>query len=511
MDNLSGAKYFLATQSDDYYTNSLVNSPRISTIVILKILSFIFHAQVETIIATLGVIINIIGLPLFILAVNSKITETQNSKTKSISIAPAIAVITVLNMDFLHNIEVNGFFINPFSQGATTSNLAILIFLSGIITENKNIKKSLLILSLLLHVSSFIYLLLLFALVSDKKRWKFSRDQAPVFWSACFAIAGIAVIAFLKIVQVNGVGWEYYVENRAPNHFVISTSTPRALTVILWSLLGIAILFKSIFMSKKYAAIYLGIVTVSIFFFSYHFYALPFAIGFLCLALGIQLRVIAIATITLLFLFFLQHFPIDSISIAASMLVPATRYVSIVTLFLFVNLLLGIDKKINFNPSSKFTLTSTSKPPKTLIVFLLVSTFACTVLSSVSAIKNFTYLRSKVSSFDFKNEIAKKELIFLDVSSQGWREFGNYSIFVDDYPFWGNLNEYRTRSILRFKLISLVQEGNLNSEELQEIQEESRFREEIMLVTSKKYAHNLRNLSCLYRYEFLLCDLGEKN
>lgn len=508
MDNLSGAKHFLVNQTDDYYTNSLMNSPRIFTIAILKVFALIFHAQVETIIAILGVLINIFGPLLFIMAVNGEMDQIKNRKATTIPLVPAFTLITILNMDILHKIEVNGFFINPFSQGATTSNLAFVIFLFGIIAARNHIRIPMFILSLLIHISTFLYLFILFAAAKNMRSWKSKIRKKPIITSVCFAII---VLLLLTMEHMNEDGWKYYVENRAPNHFVISTSTPELLRFALWALFGLSLIFNLVAKHKRCTLIFLGVATLTIFFSAYHYYALPFAIGFICMALNIAVRSVAYTTFSLLYLLLLQDFPIDSISVATSMLLPGTRYVAIVTFYLLTTFLFGIYTKFNKPSFDRLVFTKFTRPYKAMIGILIFSTLVCTFLSSKVAVSNFEILGNTIPSFSSREEIVNRDLIFLDVSSQGWREFGNFSIFVDEYPFWGNLTEYKKRAIFRSRIVSLIEKGELKSDRLRSVQAQFNVHQEITLISSRRNAKELSNLPCLSRHEILLCDLGMKN
>jgi hypothetical protein len=146
-----------------------------------------------------------------------------------------------------------------------------------------------------------------------------------------------------------------------------------------------------------------------------------------------------------------------------------------------------------------------------MIGMLIFSTLVCTFLSSKVAVSNFEILGNTIPSFSSREEIVNRDLIFLDVSSQGWREFGNFSIFVDEYPFWGNLTEYKKRAIFRSRLVSLIEKGELKSDRLRSVQAQFNVHQEITLVSSRRNTKELSNLPCLSRHEILLCDLGMKN
>jgi len=123
-----------------------------------------------------------------------------------------------------------------------------------------------------------------------------------------------------------------------------------------------------------------------------------------------------------------------------------------------------------------------------------------TNLSIYGDITNEKFLVLK-KSINIANQSAQRvegDLIFLDVESQGWREFGNVSIFVDDYPFWGNLEEYRIRNLFTDELVKLTLNGQLDVKRIYLLKKEYGVRAKLVLVTTKSIAAHLQKFDCNY-------------
>lgn len=506
IDNLSGVNEFLEGPSNDYYTNSLINSPRIFTIAILKILVLIFNSQSETVIAIMGAIIYVCGAPLFIVAVRKITSGYKIISSRTPFILGSCALLTILNLDFLHNIEVNGFFINPFSQGATTANLAIVIFLIGLVMSNRLTRLFLFALSLLVHISTFFYLFALFLLWRIDLKWIAKRKFLQLICAFC---CFIAIPILIKVQDLSGSGWEYYVEKRAPNHFMISTTSPKILNLVLLFSFLMIVMFHSTIKKPNYATAYFTIVGCAIFFSAYHFYALPFGIAAICLFLQIQSSLVTGTTSLLVVLLALQSFPLKSISIFSSMFFPATRFISLITLFLATVFITEISSKIvqvwPTNPSNKIVLKNSMGMTIGLCIITLLGIF----ITSEKALRDFSNQRRTIPSLGSAELINGKELIFLDVSTQGLREFYHISIFVDEYPFWGNLNEYRKRSIFRSKVENMFRNGELGSNEIRTLAKRFEFTQPIVLATSRENSDAFKGLPCSTSQHMIFCNIWE--
>ena len=131
IDNLSGVIKLSGLSTNDYFTQSSIHSPRIFTILFIRFLTLTLHVSPETAISILGSIVVILGLPLFLVAVKKRFSGKALGDIKLIECLVFFICLSLLSTNYLHEIEVNGFFINPFLQGATTANLSILLFLIG--------------------------------------------------------------------------------------------------------------------------------------------------------------------------------------------------------------------------------------------------------------------------------------------------------------------------------------------------------------------------------------------
>jgi len=142
IDNLSGVIKLSDVSTNDYFTDSSIHSPRIFTILFIKLLTILLNVSPEKAISILGSLVAIVGLPLFVVAAKKRFSLNALGDLKLIEFPIYFIFLSLVSSNYLHKIEVNGFFINPFLQGATTANLSTLFFLIGYLA-NRKISKSL--------------------------------------------------------------------------------------------------------------------------------------------------------------------------------------------------------------------------------------------------------------------------------------------------------------------------------------------------------------------------------
>jgi len=337
------------------------------------------------------------------------------------------------------------------------------------------------------------------------KAWEEGRKR---FSTAIYLLAATVVVSALGIyAYVNLPGWSYYVKSRAANHFVITTSDKAFLQLSLSILLILCvILLLATNYRYKYVSFFL-LCSVCISLTAYPLYAIPYAIACLCLALKINEKLCVPPILILLGLFVLQAFPSHLISITTSMLLPATRFTSILTLYLLCLLVLEIGKRarrITYLPLKSGYISM--QRGKIAVILLIITTANILIYAKITN-ENFSALKKTIT---IENKILNKvnsELIFLDVPSQGWREFGNMQIFVDEYPFWGNLEEYRHRNLFRERLLKLAFTRELNWNKVETLKEVFDVNTNLVLVTTKKNLKYFGNFNCSHSSANYFCDL----
>jgi hypothetical protein len=502
---MAGIKSLGGGTTSDYYTLSSLHSPRIFTIFPIKVISIFSSASPETVISFLGSLIAVLGVPLFIVAAKKRVTGNNFEDINIFEMLVLIVFLTILSMKVMHKIEVNGFYINSFLQGATTSNLSMTIFLMGYVISQKKWKRILYFLSILSHFSTGLFMVLIFykkPINPFKLRDK--KSQHKIFLTTgIFAGFNLAIY-----IHANLLSWTYYVENRAANHFLITTSNKSILqiTLLFLVIMGIIILTASK-NPYKYLTLFL-LTSLCIFLTSYPLYAVPYALACLCFALKINEKLYVPATLGLLGLFGLQAFPLGIIAVPTSMLLPATRFTSVVTLYLACLLTIEIARITRTMTQRFFKRICSPIQPSKLVSLFLIITITNILTYANQTNEKFLSLKNSIPTVNASTIKARSELIFLDVSSQGWREFANTSIFVDDYPFWGNLEEYRSRNLFRNEILKIALNDQLDPNKIDVLERKFKVNTNIILVTTKENISHLQKFKCNYRQTYYWCDLG---
>ena len=504
IDNLSGVIKLSGVPTNDYFTESSIESPRVFTIIFIKFITLTLDVSPESTISFLGSFVAILGMPLFVAAAKKRISGKFLENLKLIEYLIYFLFLSLLSANYLHKIEVNGFFINPFLQGATTANLSIMLFLMGYLSNKKIWKWSLYLLSILFHISTGLFMLVIFnGTFITTRREKSKKSQKAIRISSLLLI----ILVLTIYAHRNLPSWSYYVNNRAANHFVI-TSSDRS--VLQLTLLILSILCVAHLLTPKYRYKYIVFFLISgvfLFFATYPLYAVPYALVCLCLALKIREELCVPAVLTLLGLFGLQAFPLDLISIPIAMFLPATRFTSIVTLYLLCLLVLEIGKRARQTNCLSFTNRESSNQSGKIAGVLLIITIANINFHANTTNENFGVLRRAISIENTQISEIKRELIFLDVPSQGWREFGNRQVFVDEYPFWGNLNEYKRRNLFRDKILDLAFKKQLDLNEIEKLKRIFGVKSNLLIVTTDANLLFFNNFTCTLAKSNYWCDL----
>jgi len=507
IDNLAGVNSNITDTIEDYYTGSVFSSPRVVSIFLLKIISSLFFFDGISTIITVGIVVTNIGPPLFLLAARKKISRGRVSDVSIADISIAIVFFTLLNSTNLHKFEVNGFFINPFLQGATTSNIASILFLVGFLMPRSKCQSTLIALSIVCHITTGLFMCAIFAspLKIKSKNLTLSASRKMYLLVSC-VIGALGV----KYITNELEAWTYYVRYRAGNHYIISTSDEKLLELtILISLVGyLAAMLRN---SLKCTLISGFAVCILIAVTAYPYYALPFGLAVLSSLLSRNAANINRPFILLLFLLGMQNFPVSEISIPFSILMPATRVVSILCLYFMC--LISIDASTEIRrrlDNSCSILKPSNKKSVTLIIFVSLIVIGQQLVSP-DAKTQFEQLKIKVNRVFPPNLARTDQILAIGIDTVGWREVKKANIFVDEYPFWGNLQEYANRSKFKLEVEKYMQDMKMNPRAIDEIRTKYKIFMPIILIAAVQDSNRLQGLNCLPRAEFIVCRLEESN
>lgn len=503
MDNLAGVNSNITDTKADYYTGSLFSSPRVISVFLIKIISSLFFVDGISAIITVGTLVMNIGPPLFLLAVRKRISPDRVSGISIADILIAIVFFTLLNSINLHKFEVNGFFINPFLQGATTSNIASILFLVGFLIPRSKCKSTLIALSIVCHLTTGLFMYAIFA--SPFKILKLSVSR-KIYLLVLFVIGALGV----KYITNELEAWSYYVRYRAANHYIISTSNEKLLELaILISLIGYLVSMlrnslKCTLISGLVASILIAIT-------SYPYYALPFCLAVLSATLSRNATNINRPFILLLFLFGMQNIPVREIAIPFSILMPATRVMSLLCLYFICLISIDGTTRLRREPHDSCSILKLSNK-KSGALIVCVSLFAVgQQLVSADVKTQYEQLEIKVNR-EFPPNLAKADQILaIGLDTVGWREVKRANIFVDEYPFWGNLREYAKRSKFKSEVEKLMQDLKMNPRSLYEVRTKYKIFEPIILIVEIQNRKQLQGINCLSRAGFFVCKLEESN
>lgn len=506
IDNLSGLQAIGSGNIHDFYTISTLRSPRIFSILIFKAFSVLTRLSAPSTIALIGALIAVIGLPLFVMSVKKRFVIDTKYQIKMKEILAIGCFFTFLNSNVIHQIEVNGFYTNPFIQGATTSNICMIIFFIGYLNKNHKVNYLFSALSLLIHLTTAIFLILIF--FSFTKWMEFNiKTKRVLFLLIVTILTGTVTIAWFYPEKTQFA--QYYVHYRAQNHFEISSDHIFWLFTILLLLFLAQNIFK-LYIKNRYfdVLIYITLGT-AIAFLAYPMYFLPFLLSSVVLLLIEKTKVISQPIQVLLLLFLLQSFPLDPLSSLFSLFIPATRFVSMLSLFLMTILVLhaiGFHKKLS---KGRYKFTRGAKL-RSILISVLLGISLLNIKNSFQELQTqIRYL--KITVLDNGINFNKKDLKLLpiEVDTLGWREFRKANIYIDEYPFWGNLDEFRIRSNFQAEARELIDKNQFTKIAAIMLLRKYEIQDQITLVAPLKIKNNLRQLNCHIREEYILCNLQD--
>jgi hypothetical protein len=464
------------------------------------------------ILAISGALVSAVGLPLFFLSIRkaygSKLPFSINT------LIGALIFFMVLNSSYLHLIEVNNFYINPYTQGATNANLAAMIFMFGYLLKNRSIKIFLIFLSFSFHVSTgFFFSLILYS----KKLWstiKLLERKIGKFKLVLLVLLQIVIFSFLvfNLNEENKTGWEFYILNRAPHHYVVDSNLETATWLpIIYSLITVAIV-GSQFVSRKYVYLiflFSFVVVLSALGFAY---ALPFLIALIIIIFDFSsILHVGFVVGTLSLLLALQTSQVSAISNFFSVFIPGTRYVSFVMAYLFAIACSRIFEK--FPALGGRSITIFNNRILTTIYTLLL--FGCLVASfdliARSSIKSFDEIKVETERI-FPIPFSNDELIIpIGVDTTGWREFANANIYIDDFVIWSNLNEYARRNQLVKEIEKDLSSGDFRGQEYKLIGSRWKSDLKVLFIFNRTAKFETSNMDCSEQEIYIICTLERVN
>jgi hypothetical protein len=445
IDNLSPLNYFEKNRSinSDFYSFSTNHSLRLPVVLILHILNLIPHESSYFSLVLLSVFILLVGLPLLIVAV---------SRTLSLNISSNIVAVTILmlllNSGHFARFETNDFYLNPFAQGATTSNISTIFFLISCIV-NTRISIPLKLLSILCHISTGLILVIILELT--RLRIHSTKEDRKIYiLKKVLILISLLVIGLVYLSTQNLSSWRYYLIERAPHHFKLSYSSTNLNHTLIF-LIAFFWTFTIFHINNKLFKFFKIFITILTFYVAYKVkfnYALPSLLGLIALTLYRKnsniTKIICNLEFALWTLISIQ-IGVNTILISPFvMILPGTRIIP------FVNSILVLAIVINY--SDRFlAITQWKQINFKINSRLLYLTYILFIVTSLIIV--FGAHLSKYNKFEqdikmeYKSNISMKNKVFipLDVDSTGLREFAGMSIYVDDYVFWGDLNEYQKR------------------------------------------------------------------
>ncbi len=510
MDNLSGVNSFLKSHTPDFYSNSIIHSPRIFAIVIFKTLASVMSVDAISVLTFLGAVISLVGPPLFFAAVGKTVFPEKKLKVNAPQISIPIFLLFALNLKVLHKFEVNGFYINPFIQGATTSNIASVMFLFGIMLKKSSLRRAFISLSILIHISTGIFLVIVFII---SKQAGINKIMVSIVRRSMILAATISlfIVTSWLYVRDNLASWRFYTTERAGNHFVITTEKEVAFQVVLVTSLICVIFLEAKKSSYRLsAAAYLGI-GVAIICTAYPNYALPFALGAIGITLSKKTYLFTTSTITLLLLLSMQNVDIVELSIGFSMFFPGTRFVSLFSLYSLCVITVVISEKIADKLPRIKTQSLGNFAKSTVSLISAGVTLFGTHATYSNLSRDFSDLRAHVTREFPVGVNNSKPILPLGLDTQGWREFQNANVFVDDYPFWGDLGEYMNRSKFKSELELLMRNDQISQNQVELLLKAYKISFPITLVVSRKEKYHFGNLTCRKNSAHVICNLKNSN
>ena len=356
--------------------------------------------------------------------------------------------------------------------------------------------------ALLIHITTAIFFICIVMVLRESKlNVKLVKSRKILFFATILLVS--FSLAFSLAFKTNQDGWIYYVTERASNHYIVSTATPfQHQWVLVFSIIILWFLNISI---AKFNKKFIISVLISIAYFisqvAYVNYAIPIVLVALIIILSktLQRPLIILLSIQSV-LFVLQASEIQIVSITSSLFIPGTRFNSIFVLTLIM--LIVIEIKVVLIAKIKPTrleLKNFNVYQPAFNIVILVFVFAVSFGKSMDAYQAIQSSAETKISFKVK---AGKQYLPIGVDTVGLREFQNMNIYVDEYPFWGDLSEYAQRSKFKNELIESIENFQLTPLRAEELRTSYHVNERIILYVTREYGtrYNLQNCKIYSKY-----------
>jgi hypothetical protein len=505
IDNLSGIRAVGTSEVNDFYSSSLLESARIFTIIIFKIVSFATQTSDLVAVSILGSAIMIFCLPLFYLAIQKCLVKNADLKSTKITLTIFTIVCIFLNSNIAHKFEVNGFYLNPFSMGATSANIAFLLLTLGFLSKKKFLGTTVILIALLIHITTAVFFTLVVIILKAPKLKKANKRNTIIYGTISLSLLGLICIVAARI---NLDGWNYYINKRANNHFVVTTEQLFRYQLVLYlTILILTSLYLCIGRINKkliiIALVSLAIINSQT---AYVNYSIPFllAIGLIILSSHLEKRIILLL-LSQQVLFVLQTSSIQLISTTSSMFIPGTRFSSILVLTLIMLLVIEqgrISTVVDNQLDVKRINTSGYQSALKLLILALV--MAVSFNQSQNAYQ--TIQRTLEDQITFK--VSKKvQYLPLGVDTVGLREFKNMNIYVDEYPFWADMTEYAQRSKFKNDLVASIEGFQFNKNRVNELKTQYGINSGIILFVTREYGIRFKLNDCEQYNWYYTCVL----
>ena len=510
IDNLPGLINLSNSDYIDNYSYQLNSSPRRLTIEILNQFSILLKIDfVETLII-FGTIVTALGLPLFFLCTIKVLN--RNYALNRTAVFTFTAFSLMMNANYVHLIEINNFPMNPFQQGATSSNCAALILMVGVLLRNKWAMIALSLLAFLIHPSTSLFLTIIFHFNHLRKILYTLLQNVNFRYRIILAVLAsfVFILVINKTYSSNKQGWDYYILTRARHHYVLKTANFDHVWIVFLALftLCLIMLLNNQFASMKFSLPFIGFFTlllsgVADFRYSIVLIMASFALVVDHRTIKKVLYLVAILSALLMF----QSFPVDAISRFFALFLPGTRLLPLLSLYLIASVAIGTNDVINNKVGNHFQKKWMTNLHAPVILLSLVSTIFCTIQTSNSYSESFNELKVKVEE-TYPTCCQNNELVLpIDIDTTGWREFNNANIYIDDFVIWADLNQFAKRSNFRSDFKDLLQNNGVSRALLTDFREKAGVRNPLIVVFKRDSGFNHENLVCDFDNYYIMCQV----
>lgn len=510
IDNLPGLINLNDSDYRDNYSYQLNSSPRRLTIEILNLFSILIKNDFIDTLTVLGTIVTALGLPLFFLC-SIKVLKRKYVLNRT-AILTFIAFSLMMNANYVHLIEINDFPMNPFQQGATSSNCAALILMVGVLFRNKWAMIALSLLAFLIHPSTSFFLSLIFYFNQLKQILYMLVHSVNIRYRIILAVlaASVLILIISKTYSSNRQGWDYYILTRAPHHYVLETANFDHVWIVFLALfmLCLTMLGSNQFASKKFFLPLIGFFALLVSGVADFRYSIVLIMASFALAVDHRtfkkvLYLIAIQSALLMF----QSFPVDAISRFFALFLPGTRLLPLLSLYLIASVAIGSNDVINNKVGDRFQKRSMGNLHTPIIALTLFSTIFCIIQTTNSYSDSFNELKVKVEE-TYPTCCQNNELVLpIDIDTTGWREFKNANIYIDDFVIWADLNQFAKRSNFRSDFKELLRNNSVSRDRLIELREKAGVGSPLILVLKRDSGFNHKNLICDSDDYYIMCQV----